>query len=291
MTTPLIILGCGFLGGHITRAALAAGRTVRVCARGTGRLSKLGAIGAEVKYLDVGITAKIAPAISGLHGATVIYSVPPVTTLRPGQAIRAAMQAAYGIGARCFIYFSSSGLYGEKPDDDVWVDEDTPLSVDAGMQNVRSDEEEIEKHSFENLRAVTLRLAPVYGGGKGIRARVREGKYKLLDDGEHVTSRIYIDDLIRVVFAAEEKAQNKSLYLVADDEPTTQLAYATWLCDHLGVPMVGKRAMYEPGKPSVAHRNRKFKNTRMKTELGIELQYPSYRDGELAIDKAEAAAE
>jgi nucleoside-diphosphate-sugar epimerase len=291
VTTPLIILGCGFLGGHLTRAGLAAGRIVRVCARGTGRLSKLGAIGAEVKYLDVGITAKIAPAISGLHGATVIYSVPPVTTLRPGQAIRAAMQAAYGIGARCFIYLSSSGLYGDRPDDDVWIDEDTPLSVDAGMLNVRSDEEELEKHSFENLRAVTLRLAPVYGGGKGIRARVREGKYKIIDEGEHVTSRIYLDDFIRIVFAAEEKAFNKSVYLVADDEPTTQLAYATWLTDHLGVPMVGKRALYEPGKPTVAHRNRKFKNTRMKSELGIELLYPSFREGELAIDAAEAAAQ
>lgn len=252
-------------------------------------MQKLGALGAEVKFLDVGMMAKIAPTISGLHGATVIYSVPPVTTLRPGQAIRAAMQASYGIGAGCFIYLSSSGLYGDKPDDDVWIDENTPLDVDKGMENVRSDEEEVEKHQFETLRAVTLRLAPVYGGGKGIRPKVREGKYKMLDEGEHVTSRIYIDDFVRVVFAAEEKAQNKSVYLVADDEPTTQLAYSTWLSEHLGVPLPGKRALYEPGKPQVFHRNRKFRNTKMKTELGIELLYPTFRDGEKAIDAAEAA--
>ncbi|MGE0397360.1 MAG: NAD-dependent epimerase/dehydratase family protein [Kofleriaceae bacterium] len=289
MTTPIIILGCGFLGGHIARAGLAAGRPVRVLARGTGRMQPLAALGAEVKYLDVGIMSKIPQAISGLHGATVIYSVPPVTTLRPGQAIRAAMQAAYGIGAGCFIYLSSSGLYGDKPDDEVWIDETTPLAVDHGMQNVRSDEEEVEKHQFERMRAVILRLAPVYGGGKGVRPRLREGKFKLLDDGEHATSRIYLDDFIRVVFAAEERAPNKSVYLVADDEPTTQLAYATWLCEHLGLPMPGKRALYEPGKPATNHRNRKFRNTKMKTELGIELQYPTFRDGELAIDKAEAA--
>jgi nucleoside-diphosphate-sugar epimerase len=289
VTTPIIILGCGFLGGHIARAGLAAGRTVRVCARGTGRMAKLGAIGAEVKYLDVGMIAKIPPTISGLHGATVIYSVPPVTTLRPGQAIRAAMQAAYGIGAGCFIHLSSSGLYGDKPDDDVWIDETTPLAVDRGMENVRSDEEEIEKHEFERLRTVTLRLAPVYGDGKGIRPRLREGKFKLLDEGEHATSRIYIDDFVRVVFAAEEKAQNKSVYLVADDEPTTQLTYATWLCNHLGLPMPGKRSLYQPGAQQVFHRNRKIRNTRMKTELGIELQYPTFRDGEAAIDAVEAA--
>ena len=98
-----------------------------------------------------------------------------------------------------------------------------------------------------------------------------------------------LDDFVRVVFAAEEKARNKSVYLVADDEPTTQLEYATWLCDHLGLPMPGKRALYEPGKPATNHRNRKFRNTRMKTELGIELLYPSFREGEKAIDAAEAA--
>jgi nucleoside-diphosphate-sugar epimerase len=253
-------------------------------------MAPLGALGAEVKFLDVGVISKIPQAIGGMHGAMVVYSVPPVTTLRPGQAIRAAMQAAYGIGASCFIYLSSSGLYGDKPDDDVWIDEDTPLAVDHGMQNVRSDEEELEKHQFDNLRAITLRLAPVYGGGKGIRPRLREGKFKMLDEGEHATSRIYLDDFVRVVFAAEEKAQNKSVYLVADDEPTTQLEYSTWLSQRLGVPMPGKRSLYEPGKPAVNHRNRKFRNTRMKTELGIELNYPSFREGEAAIDAEEAKA-
>ena len=289
MTAPIIIVGCGFLGSHLARAGLAAGRRVRVLARGTGRMAPLGALGAEVKFLDAGVMSKIPQAMSGMQGALVIYSVPPVTTLRPGQAIRATLQAAYGIGASCFIYLSSSGLYGDKPDDDVWIDEDTPLAVDHGMQNVRSDEEEIEKHQFENLRAVTLRLAPVYGGGKGIRPRLREGKFKMLDEGEHATSRIYIDDFVRVVFAAEEKAANKSVYLVADDEPTTQLAYATWLCNRLSLPLPGKRALYEPGKPQTHHRNRKFRNTRMKSELGIELAYPTFRDGEAAIDAEEAA--
>ncbi|MFN0249133.1 MAG: NAD-dependent epimerase/dehydratase family protein [Kofleriaceae bacterium] len=290
MTAPIIILGCGFLGSHIARAGLAAGRTVRVLARGTGRMQPLGAAGAEVKFLDVGVMSKIPQSLGGLHGAMVVYSVPPITTLRPGQAIRAAMQAAYGIGASSFIYLSSSGLYGDKPDDDVWIDEDTPLAVDHGMQNVRSDEEELERHGFDTLRAITLRLAPVYGKGKGIRPRLREGKFKMLDEGEHATSRIYIDDFVRVVFAAEEKAQNKSMYLVADDEPTTQLEYATWLCNRLNLPMPGKRALYEPGKPATNHRNRKFRNTRMKTELGIELLYPTFREGEAAIDTWEATA-
>ena len=117
--TPLVVLGCGYVGSRIARAALAAGRPVRVCARSTGRLAPLGEAGAQIKYLDAQVPKQIAPAISGLAGATVVYSIPPVTALPPGQAVRAALQAAYGAGCQTFIYFSSCGLYGASPDDEI----------------------------------------------------------------------------------------------------------------------------------------------------------------------------
>jgi nucleoside-diphosphate-sugar epimerase len=287
---PLIILGCGYVGARLARAALADGRTVRVCARGTGRLAPLGELGAQVKYLDAGVPKQLGPVMSGLPGATVVYSVPPVAALPPGQAIRAALQAAYGAGAGCFVLFSSSGLYGSQPDDEVWIDEDTPLATDdPPMNNVKSDELEVERCSFERLRTMILRLAPVYGPGRGLRERIRKGEFRLLEDGQHATSRIHVDDVARVVFAAEARAPRGARYLVADDEPTTQGEYTRWLCERLGLPLPSSRQIFEPGKPRVAHRNRRIRNTRLKQELGVELRYPSFREGEAAID-AEIAA-
>lgn len=287
--TSIVILGCGYIGARIARASLAAGRAVRVCARSTSRLAPLGALGAEIKYVDAAIPKQLTAAISGMPGATVIYSIPPVTALPPGQAMRAALQAAYGAGASCFIHFSSSGLYGDQPDDDVWIDEDTPLAADAAMHNVQIDEEVVATCSFDRLRTVILRLAPVYGPGRGVRERLRKGQYKLLDEGQHAISRIYIDDVVRVVFAAEEHAPNKSRFLVADDEPTTQGEYARWLCERMSIPMPPSRQMFEPGAPKVAHRNRRIRNAQLKLVLGIELRYPSFREGEAAIE-AEVAA-
>jgi nucleoside-diphosphate-sugar epimerase len=282
---PLIILGCGYVGARLARAALADGRTVRVCARSTGRLAPLGALGAEVKYLDAGMPKQFATVLASLPGATVVYSIPPVGNLPPGQTIRHALQAAYGAGAGWFVLFSSSGLYGSQPDDDAWIDEDTELAHDdPAMNNVKADELEVERCSFDRLRRVTLRLAPVYGPGRGLRERLRKGEFRLLDDGQHATSRIHVDDVVRVVFAAEDRAQSGARYLVADDEPTTQGEYARWLCERLGFPQPPSRAMFEPGAPRVAHRNRRIRNTRLKQELAIELRYPSFRDGEAAID-------
>ena len=280
--TPLIVLGCGYVGSRIARAALAAGRTVRVCGRSTGKLAPLGALGAEVKYLDASVPKQIPLAVASLKGATVVYSIPPVTNLPPGQVLRAALQAAYGAGCGCFIYFSSCGLYGAAPDDEVWIDEDTPVALDdQGMKNVLSDETEIVNCNFDRLRQVTLRLAPVYGAGRGVRNRILKGDYKLLDDGQHAISRIYIDDVVRIVDAAEDKAPNKAVYLVADDQPTTQREYATWLCDRLGVPLPGSRSSLEQ---KVAHRNRKIRNAKLKRELELELRYPTFREGEAAIE-------
>ena len=288
--TPIVILGCGYIGDRLARAALAAGRPVRVCARSTGRLAPLDALGAQVKYLDAGVPKQLTGALSGMPGATVVYSIPPVTSLPPGQAMRAALQAAYGGGAACFVYFSSSGLYGDRPDDEAWIDEDTPLATDdPAMKNVQTDEAELEGSRFDWLRTVTLRLAPVYGPGRGVRSRLRKGDYRILGEGHHAISRIHVDDVVRVVFAAEERAPTRALYLVADDEPTTQGAYARWLSDRMGMPMPPSRDMFEPGRPRVAHRNRRIRNTRLKQELGLELRYPTFRDGEAAIEAEEQA--
>lgn len=288
---PLVILGCGYVGTRLARAALEDGRTVRVCARSTGRLAPLAALGAQIKYLDAGVPKQLGPVLSGLPGATVVYSIPPVAALPPGQAIRAALQAAYGAGAGCFVLFSSSGLYGSEPDDEVWIDEDTPIAHDdPPMRNVHSDELEVERATFERLRTVILRLAPVYGPGRGLRERLRKQEFRILDDGRHATSRIHVDDVVRVVFAAEARAPSGARYLVADDEPTTQGEYTRWLCERMAIATPPSRQIFEPGKPRVAHRNRRIRNTRLKQALGIELRYPSFRDGEAAIE-AEHAAE
>ena len=285
MSTPLIVLGCGYVGARIARAALAQGRPVRVLSRSMAKLAPLVELGAEAKYIDVGQPKQLPVVLSGMHGATVVYSIPPAGQMSPGAAMRVSLQAAYGAGANCFIYFSSSGLYGSAPDDDAWIDEDSPVAHDdPPMKNIMTDEDTLEASTFDRMRCVTLRLAPVYGAGRGVRERLKTGKYRLLDEGQHAISRVHIDDVVRVVFAAEERAPHKSKFLVADDEPTTQLAYATWLCERLGLPLPPARAQFEPGKPRVEHRNRRIKNAQLKAALGIEMQYPSFREGEAQIE-------
>jgi len=291
VTTPLVILGCGYIGSRLARAALAQGRHVRVCARSTGRLAALGALGAEIKYLDAAIPKQLGPVLQSMRGGTLVYSIPPIASLPPREAVRKTLQAAAGAGLARYIHFSSSGLYGDGPDDDNWIDDDTPIALDdPPMSGVLTDEDAIDTSSFDQPYTTILRIAPVYGPGRGVRARLRKGDYRLLDDGQHAISRVHVDDVVEVVFAAEQRAAHKSRYLVADDQPTTQLEYATWLCERLGLPLPPSRPAFVVGKPKIAHRNRRVRNTRLKADLGITLRYPTFREGEAAIEAEEAAA-
>jgi uncharacterized cupin superfamily protein len=200
--------------------------------------------------------------------------------------VRAA-ESANQVAARAYIYLSSAGIYGDKPSED-WVDEETPVAHDdPAMTPYSLEESALQTAGYSGLHAVTLRLAAVYGPGRGVRARLRKGDYKLMDQGEHWISRIHVDDLVQVIFAAEQRAAQGSVYMVCDDMPTTQREVAEWLCKRMGVPMPSSVPMYAPGAKRALHRGRRIKNDRMKRDLDVTLLYPSYVEGELAIEAEE----
>jgi uncharacterized cupin superfamily protein/nucleoside-diphosphate-sugar epimerase len=287
MAGTIVILGCGYIGTRLARAALERGRTVRVCSRSPARHEALKELGAEVRAFDASRIRQFMPAIDGTRGATVVYAVPPVSDIPAGEGLSRATEAALHFGARAFIYLSSAGLYGDIPED-TWVDEDTPVAHDdAAMSSYHMDESGVQSGSFAGLRTIILRLTAVYGPGRGVRSRLMSGDYKLLDGGKHWNSRIHVDDLVRVIFAAEERAPQGSLYLVGDDKPTTQKEYADWLCARLGLPPPPSVASYAPGARRTPHRGRRIRNDRMKRELDLTLSYPTYVEGELAIEAEE----
>src|SRR5215467_6292912 len=99
MQGTLVILGCGYIGSRLARAALADGRLVRVCARSTGRLEPLRAMGAEVRAFDAGKPRQAGPALHGALSPTVVYSIPPLTDGPAGAAVARATEAARSAGA------------------------------------------------------------------------------------------------------------------------------------------------------------------------------------------------
>jgi uncharacterized cupin superfamily protein/nucleoside-diphosphate-sugar epimerase len=285
---PLVVLGGGYIGSRLVRAGLAAGRKVRLCSRSVAKLEPLRALGADVHYLDAGKPKQFGPALVGASGATIVYGIPPVTELPAGEAVRRAGQAAVNAGAKRFIFLSSSGLYGMKPADDEIIDENRSIALDdPGMVHLHAEESAVQALGATGLPTTTLRLGVVYGPGRGVRARLRKGDYQLVDDGAHWITRIHVDDLVRIVFALEKRGTPGAMYLVGDDKPTRQREVAEWLCQRMGLELPRSVPLFGAGAAARTHRGRRLSNAKLKADLGLDLLYPTYVEGEAAIEKEE----
>ncbi|MCU1276857.1 MAG: Nucleoside-diphosphate-sugar epimerase [bacterium] len=282
------ILGCGYVGTRLARALCAeGGHRVRVCARNGTRLEPLRAVGAEVFSFDAAKSRAFGPALYGLTSPVVVYSIPPLPNLPSGEPLRRAADASGAVGASSFIYLSSTAVYGETPDGET-VDEETPVALsDAEALTRIAEESAVDMARVSGLSTVVLRLSAIYGPGRGVRERLKAGSYKLVDDGEHWFSRVHVDDLVGILRAAADRAPGGAVYCVADDRPTTQREYAEWLVARLGVTPPPSVPSLAPGKPRRGVRNRKVANARLKRELDYAFRYPSYVEGELAIEAEE----
>ena len=294
---PVVIIGCGYVGTRLAQSLLADGIVVRVCARRMPLLEPLRELGAEVHYLDGSRPHQFGPALGGLSRPIVVYSIPGVPDLPQGEAVRRAATAASRAGASAFIYLSSSAVYGrsELVFTSDWVDEDSSVATsDADALMRLSDEAAVQSVAQSGLRTAVLRSGAIYGpaldafhGARGARQRLRNGQYKLWDGGRHYFSRIYIDDFVRIIRRAGEKAAPGSIYVVGDDHPCPQREYGEWLAEHLHLPAPPEADPTKSGGPRNVIRGRRLRNDKLKRELDITLLYPSYREGERAIDAAE----
>jgi len=299
-TPPFVILGCGYVGTRLAQSLREDGVQVRVCARRVALLEPLRAAGAEVHYLDAGRSHQFGPAMLGLDQPVVIYAIPGVPDLPQNEAVRRAAAAALKIHARAFIYLGSSAVYGrsEGSSNDEWVDEETAVASNDPEAGSRLGEEAaVQSVAQSGLRTAILRLSAIYGPAlsssqpaRGVRQRLRGGQYKLWDGGRYFFSRIHIDDLVRIIRRTAEyvvTSQRSSTYVVGDDYPCPQGEYAAWLCEHLHLPLPPSADSHLSNRPGQAIRGRRLRNARMKRELGLELLYPSFREGEAIIDDCE----
>jgi nucleoside-diphosphate-sugar epimerase len=297
---PYVLLGCGYVGTRLAQSLLADGARVRVCARRAGPLEPLRALGAEVGYLDAARPQMFQSALHGVPEPVVVYSIPGVPTLPAGEAVRRAAVAAQRARARAFIYLGSSSVYGrtEPGSTEEWVDEDSAVATsDPEAQMRLSDEMSAQAVGQAGLRTAILRLGTIYGpalsptqAARGVRQRLRAGQYKLWDGGRYHFSRIYIDDLVRIIRACAARAPQNALYVVGDDHPCRQGEYGRWLAQHLGLPEPPEADAFGASGPRHALRGRRLRNSRLKQELQISLAYPTYKEGELQIDAVEKGA-
>jgi nucleoside-diphosphate-sugar epimerase len=129
------------------------------------------------------------------------------------------------------------------------------------------------------VRVVILRAAGIYGPGRGVASRLREGTFRVIGDGRAHTSRIHVDDLAAAIHLAGT-GDASGVYNVADRDPCPTGEYADQAAARLGLPPP-PRVPADAVPAEVAGMllaDRRIDAGRLARELGWAPRYPSWRD-------------
>lgn len=187
--------------------------------------------------------------------------------------------------APTIVYTSSTSVYGQY--DGSVVDETSPTEPVAETARVLLETERtlLAAGQQRNFPAIILRLAGIYGPGRGYWFKqFLSGEARLEDKGERILNMIHRDDVVGCIIAALERGRPGNIYNAVDDEPVSQFTFFSWLAKFLNKPML--TAAQENFK-SVRKRgvtNKKVANRKLKKELGYQFKYPTFREGMTAIE-------
>ena len=240
-----------------------------------------------------GVGGGVAPSpkiATALHKTThLLVSIAPSAAGDPVLAhFRDALAAA---PLRSVVYLSTIGVYGDH--DGAWVDETTPLRPISARSRQRVQTEEAWRAFADEARVplAIIRLAGIYGPGRGPFEKIRRGTARRIVKPDQVFNRIHVDDIAAIVDAAFARRAD-GIFNGTDDEPAPPedvLAHAADLLDLPPPPeMRFEGADMTPMARSFYGENKRVRNERIKSELGIRLAHPTYREGLAAILAAEA---
>ncbi len=277
----LSAFGLGFSAQELARRLTAQGWEIAGTARDSGKIEQLEAQGfAATRFAG----AKDNPRVpSLLEGTThLLHSIPPGPEGDPVLACYRDEIAKLGT-LRWVGYLSTVGVYGDQQG--RWVDETTPPRPNSARTEARVTAERAWLGFGEEtgIPVHIFRLAGIYGPGRSVFDKLRAGTARRINKGGQVFSRIHVADIASVLEASIARPRPGAIYNVADDEPAAPgdvVAHAAKLIGMTPPPEVEfEDADLTPMARSFYEGSRRIRNDLIKSELGVALRYPTYREG------------
>jgi dTDP-4-dehydrorhamnose reductase len=258
-------------------------RFTRICGtfRSTDKAQALQASGIVPYFFDgesydAGILDELG------HADAVLVSIPPASGSDP---VLRHFSGAIALAShlRWVGYLSTVGVYGNA--NGGWVDENTPPSPvnERSRHRIMAEQQWLEFGEKVAFAVQIFRLAGIYGPGRNALLKVAEGTARRIIKPGQVFNRIHTSDIAQVLMASIEGPSRNMIYNVADDAPGPPqdvIAYAAKLLGREPPPEEPfADAAMRPMARSFYQDNKRVRNTRIKEELGVTLQFPTCRQG------------
>jgi nucleoside-diphosphate-sugar epimerase len=271
--SPILIIGCGYLGRRLAARCLAAGRRVFATTRSAERAEEFRAAGLEPVLCDVTDPTSLdrLPAVE-----TVVHCV------GLDRSANQSMRTVYVDGLRNvlsrlpapgrLLYVSSTSVYGQRGGEEV----DETSATDPVEESGRVVLEAEKVLWTARPEAIILRFAGIYGPERLMRERAIRAGEPLIGDPDVWLNLIHVDDGVESLLAAERKPLPAPVFNVCDDHPVLRREFYALLAGLLNAPP----PRFTPSPTSSPEApNRRIVNRRLRQELGVSLRYPDCEAG------------
>lgn len=216
--------------------------------------------------------------------AYVLISIPPTQTLGdPVLHDYRDLLKKHACHINWLGYLSSTSVYGDHQGQ--WVNESS-ASISPGKQGELRLNAEAAWTSFANechLPLHIFRLSGIYGPQNNALARINQGKKQSIYKEGQFFSRIHVEDIAEIITSSIQNPNPYSIYNVSDDEPAPSHIideYATSLMSRPSLEQIPfAQAALSPMAREFYTHNKRVNNSKIKTELSIQLSYPTYKEG------------
>ena len=268
MSTSLkiAVLGCGYVGAEFARQARAAGHNALGIVRSEASRDKLRAEGIAAEAFDIqaGDWSALPKQFDAVvYAASTGGGGPEAYTLAYDVGVKRALAWARDVGAHCFIFTSSTGVY--RQDDGGRVDETSLVGGAPTADAILGGEHAVLTSGFAKARV--LRFGGLYGPGRHhLVDQLRRGENVIGGRVDHFINYLHRDDAASSILAAIIGGPaGARVYNVGDGNPVTKEALAKWIATRLGQasPVFDPAA---PAGPRVAKGGRTQPNRIVLTE-------------------------
>ena len=240
----------------------------------------------------LGVSARLWPTESfdptWLDGAeAILVSTPPGEEGCPafnaaGEAIAERRDEIRWLG-----YLSTNGVYGDHQG--AWVDESSATKTQSqrGLNRLKAEAQWRDLSAESDTPVAIFRLPGIYGPGRSTFDAIKAGRARRIVKPGQVFSRAHVDDIAAALEASVFRPEAGDLFNVADDLPAPPQDVVAFAYHLLGETPPSEEPFDGATMSAMARSfyadNKRVRNERLKSALGVKLSYPTYREGLTAI--------
>ena len=244
----------------------------------------------------------------GDHVFYVMRSVSDTEDDMERRTIRGVMnvvEALHGTEIASFTYGSTMAVYGSGSRETLTESSPPAPNSVLGRFNLETEQYLHEQHKTDDFPARIVRAGTVYGPGGGTLESLRGGNLRIIGGGKHPTSRIHVEDAAAIFEAVALRGHSGEVYLAVDDHPAPAGEYLRYLAAQVGARpprsspkllvqglvklhegftrVTRTRASISSSLFGLVTGSYPTSNAKVRTELGVELRYPTYVEGAVTL--------